>query len=107
MKRVEREDLMKRLLEKECADGPYFFRDKNLIDYRECSYYVYEDVYGNYIGDDIQSDGDELLDAIIGEQNFDEFMEAFIDEFVDVDDLDKFKEEGLTNEEIAKRILGE
>jgi hypothetical protein len=107
MTRTEKDNTMKQLLEKEGEDSPRFFRDNDLVDYRTCSYYVYTDRYGDYIGNDVDTDDTELVDKMIEDQDFDEFMEAFLEEFIDEEEKEKFAEEGLTNEEIAVRLLDE
>ena len=102
------EQIMRKLLEKENYDGSEslaFLRDRGLVDYREYTAYTYQTRYGDYIGNDAIDDSEDLVFHIIADQNFDEFMEEFIDYYVDEDLQEQFSDEGLTNKEIAMRLL--
>lgn len=102
------EQIMQKLLEKENYDDNEslsFLRDRGLVDYHEYTAYTYETRYGDYIGNSEVNDSNELVEQIIADQDFDEFMEEFIDYYVDEDLQEQFSDEGLTNKEIAMRLL--
>lgn len=101
---------MKQLLDKENYSDSYsleFLRESGLVDYKTCTYYVYENRYGDYVGNDAVDDSDELVDKILEDQDYDEFLEEYINKYVDEDDLEKYYEQGLSNREIADILLKE
>ena len=102
--------IMKQLLEKEnwCANDMLdFLRETNLVNYSKEKYYVYKTQEGEYIGNDVSDDESDILNEVLADQDFDQFMEEYIEKYIDSDLKEKFIEEGLTNEEIAMKLLEE
>ena len=105
---MEERQLMKELLEEANYDDRMsldFLRENDLVEYTECTYYVYNYKGGEYIGNDCTDDCYELVGNILEDQDFDEFMECFINTYVEQEDVDKFRKEGLSNKEIAEKLL--
>lgn len=106
---MKREEIMKKLLSKVSFnkdESLKFLRDSGLVDYHEYTAYAYDNKYGDYIGNSETDDSSELIDKIIEDQDFDEFMYEFIDYFgyLISDNLVE-NEDGLSYGELAEKIL--
>ena len=103
-------DKMKKLLEIENYCESYsleFLRDSGLAEYTTYTNYIYTSRYGDYLGNDAVDDSSDLLDRVLEDQNYDEFLEEYINYYVDEDDLENYHNDGLTNREIADILLKE
>ena len=65
------------------SDKLEWISEKGFAQADKCYYYCYYDKYGNYIGNDSNDDPYDILETLLKDIDYDEFMTKFNEEFGD------------------------
>lgn len=84
----KKKDKIETLLEETFVDDSDkldWLSEKGFAKASKCYYYCYYDTYGNYIGNNSNDDYYDILEILLKDIDYDEFMTKFNEEFGDED----------------------
>ena len=68
------------------SDALEWLSEKGFVEADKCYYYCYSDKNGNYIGNDSDDDPYDILEILLKDIDYDDFMTKFNEEFGDEND---------------------
>ncbi len=84
----EKKEKIESLLEKafiDDSDKLDWLSKKGFAEAHKCYYYCYYDKYGNYIGNDSNDDYYDIIETLLKDIDYGDFMSKFNDDFGDED----------------------
>lgn len=69
--------------------------DQYYVERKECTYYVYEDINGDYIGNDNDDDTDDLIDKILKDADYDDIINSMAEDFGEEEEPETDEDEEL------------